>query len=246
MINTQVVQITEILQRSVQGRTNPFLCRGNDNRLYYVKGSGAGRKGLISEWLASCMAVAFGLPIADFRIVEVPEEMELLRLPDFADLGAGYAFGSVVRQNVVDLTFSSVQSVLPNLRRDIAVFDWWVRNDDRTLTAFGGNVNLLWDIVQRELVVIDYNLAFDADFDAENFLRGHVFAADWNGVFQDFLARPAYVERLKTALRQFEGACDKMPDEWLEIGPGLPSPFQPDDAKAMLQRVESDDFWNRT
>lgn len=245
MINGQVVQIAEILQRSVQGRTNPFLCRGDDGRLYYVKGRGAGRRGLIAEWLGSSLALAFGLPIAEFRIVEIPEAMEWLALPDFGDLGAGLAFGSVVRENVVDLTYHYVTRIDPATKRDIAVFDWWVHNEDRTLTEFGGNVNLLWDIVQRELIVIDYNLAFDNTFSEHQFLTGHVFASDWNDVFQDFLARPVYVERMRRALQCFEDACDKMPDTWLEVGPGVPSPFLPANARQVLDRIDSPDFWNK-
>ncbi len=172
--------------------------------------------------------------------------MSLLKLPDFAELGTGHAFGSVLRENVVELTLSNVESVGEQVRRDVAVFDWWVRNEDRVLTNFGGNVNLLWDIDQRELVVIDYNLAFDDTFDSTNFLQGHVFAKDWNDVFQDFLARPAYETKMRQALEAFDDACDKMPDEWLEIGPGVPSTFLPDDARRVLDRIEQDDFWNKT
>ncbi|NPT38550.1 HipA family kinase [Paraburkholderia xenovorans] len=245
MINGEVVQIQEVLQRAKQGRTLPFHCRGADGRLYYVKGHDAGRRSLVAEWLASSMAAAFGLPVAEFRIVEVPEAMQYLGIPDFADLGTGFAFGSVAQENVMDLTFPNVPKVPALLRRDVAVFDWWVRNEDRTLTELGGNVNLLWDIVQRELVVIDYNLAFDDTFNEAQFRAGHVFAADWNDVYQDFLARPAYELRMQQALHRFDDACDKMPDEWLELGPGVPALFTPDDARLILERVALADFWNR-
>ncbi len=245
MINGEVVQITEIIKRSVDGRTLPFQCRGSDDRVYFVKGRYAGRKSLIAEWLASSMAVAFGLPLAEFRIVEIPEELSYLALPDFADLGVGYAFGSVAVDNVVGLPFSVVEQVPPQLRRDVAVFDWWVRNDDRTLTSFGGNVNLLWDVVQQNLTVIDYNLAFDDTFDPVQFLAGHVFSRDWNDVYQDFLARPAYVERMKAAVQCFEEACDKMPDDWLEAAPGVPALLSPEAVKQVLDRVDSPDFWDK-
>ncbi|MFP3709839.1 HipA family kinase [Paraburkholderia sp. SIMBA_009] len=246
MINGEVVQIVEIQARSVQGRTLPFRCRGADGRLYYVKGRDAGRQSLIAEWLASSLALAFGLPVAEFRIVEIPEEMEWLGLPDFQDLGVGYAFGSVIADSVIDLPFGFVDRVPDQLRRDVAVFDWWVKNDDRTLTSLGGNVNLLWHVVQQELIVIDYNLAFDDTFDPRQFLAGHVFAADWNSVYQDFIARPAYETRMRTALRRFEEACDKMPDDWLEVAPGVPARLTPDKVKHVLDRVDLADFWNKT
>jgi hypothetical protein len=245
MINGEVVQIVEVLQRAKQGRTLPFHCRGADGRLYYVKGHDAGGRSLIAEWLASNMAGAFGLPIAEFRIVEIPEALKYLGIPEFADLGVGFAFGSLAHENVMDLTFSDVSKVPAAVRQDIAVFDWWVRNEDRTLTELGGNVNLLWDIVEQGLIVIDYNLAFDETFDESQFLAGHVFATDWNDVYQDFLARPVYELRMHQALRRFDEACDKMPDEWLEVGPGVPTLFKPEDARQILERVTLADFWNR-
>ncbi|MBB3005058.1 hypothetical protein FHX57_007446 [Paraburkholderia tropica] len=107
-------------------------------------------------------------------------------------------------------------------------------------------MNLLWHVVQQELIVIDYNLAFDDTFDPRQFLAGHVFAADWNSVYQDFIARPAYETRMRTALRRFEEACDKMPDDWLEVAPGVPARLTPDKVKHVLDRVDLADFWNKT
>lgn len=244
MINERVIQITEVLNRSVQGRTLPFRCRGEDGRLYYVKGRGAGRRSLISEWLACNMAKEFGLPVAEFRVVEVPDALEQLALPEFEDLGVGYAFGSVISENVIDLPFDFIGRVPSQLRKDIAVFDWWVKNGDRNLTASGGNVNLLWQVVQQELVVIDYNLSFDDTFDASDFLASHVFASDWNDVYQDYIARPDYVLRMKRALLHFDRACDQMPEDWLEAAPGVPALITPHQVKTVLEGVDVDNFWN--
>ncbi|RQU99442.1 hypothetical protein DF039_37970 [Burkholderia cenocepacia] len=107
-------------------------------------------------------------------------------------------------------------------------------------------MNLLWHVVQQELIVIDYNLAFDDTFDAKQFLSGHVFAADWNAVYQDFIARPAYELRMREALRRFDEACDKMPDDWLEAAPGVPALLTPDEVQLVLERVDFDDFWNKS
>ena len=244
MINDQVVQITEVLNRSVQGRTLPFRCRGADGRQYYVKGRGAGRRSLIAEWLACNMAKEFGLPVAEFRVVEVPEALAQLGLPEFDELGVGYAFGSLISEHVIDLPFSYIDRVPAMLRRDIAVFDWWVKNGDRNLTANGGNVNLLWQVVQQELVVIDYNLAFDDTFDASDFLATHVFAQDWNDVYQDYIARPEYMQRMKGALLQFDRAYDQMPEDWLEAAPGVPALISPQQVKAVLESVDLEIFWN--
>lgn len=42
------VVIEEVLGRSTQGVTEPFICRGDDGETYYVKGYGAGRRSLIA------------------------------------------------------------------------------------------------------------------------------------------------------------------------------------------------------
>lgn len=43
--------IVEILERSEQGRTRSFLCRCDDDQLYFVKGRDAGHRSLLCEWL---------------------------------------------------------------------------------------------------------------------------------------------------------------------------------------------------
>ena len=61
------VNIVEIIRRSTQGITRPFLCRGDDNWLYYVKGHGAGRAGqadLLQLFLRAIGVVAAGADVA--------------------------------------------------------------------------------------------------------------------------------------------------------------------------------------
>ena len=43
------VRIVEVIGRSVQGITRPFICRGDDGQQYFVKGNGAGRRAFIAE-----------------------------------------------------------------------------------------------------------------------------------------------------------------------------------------------------
>ena len=61
------VNIVETISRSIQGITRPFVCRGDDGWLYYVKGHGAGRQALIAEWIAGNLGKRLGLPIPDFK-----------------------------------------------------------------------------------------------------------------------------------------------------------------------------------
>jgi hypothetical protein len=54
------------------------------------------------------------------------------------------------------------------------MFDWRIKNGDRTQTDVGGNPNLFWDVDNDSLLVLDHNQAFDPDFAPrclKNFIR---------------------------------------------------------------------------
>ena len=70
-----MIQITQIIRRSEQGITAPFLCKASNGRFYWVKGKDTGKLGLCSEWIAGKIGKAFGLPIPDFKLVEVCDEL---------------------------------------------------------------------------------------------------------------------------------------------------------------------------
>ena len=138
--------IEQIRNRAEQGVTRPFLCRADDEHWYYVKGHGAGLRSLLCEWIAGRLAQAFGLPIAHFERVEVPQALIQTALrPDLWELGSGSAFGSRRHDFAQELTVSHLDLIDHAVQQDILVFDWWVHNQDRTLTEKGGNPNLLWD-----------------------------------------------------------------------------------------------------
>lgn len=44
--------IIEIIKPAVQGLSTPFLCRGDDDLLYFVKARNSGRASQWAEWLA--------------------------------------------------------------------------------------------------------------------------------------------------------------------------------------------------
>lgn len=238
------IQIVEILDRSTQGVTRPFICRGEDDCTYFVKGRGAGRRSLIAEYVCGKLAVTFGLPVADFEIVEVaPELIQWGGIEDAKDLGAGLAFGSRALPHVLEFSCALLPAVDVQLRKDILMFDWWVRNGDRSLTEKGGNPNLLWDQDAGKLAVIDHNQAFDPDFYPLRFSQTHVFHQDLPSVFDDMVERMAYQARLAVAFAEFDRACDTVPPEWWWVDHGVPTNFDRDSARATLGRYMSNDFW---
>jgi hypothetical protein len=236
MINEHVVQIEEILGRARQGRTQPFICRATDGRLYYVKGRHAGRRGQIVEWIGSCLAARFGLPVAQSVVVEIDPSLVAIAPLEYREIGSGLAFGSLACDDVVEIALANLGQIPDTTKADVLVFDWWVMNSDRILTEFGGNPNLLWNTLKGEVVVIDHNLALDGDFDAKEFLASHIFRAEWSSVTEDWVVRAQYEDRLKTCYSYLEEILDKMPDEWYWVDDGVRAPFSKADAEVILSR----------
>lgn len=238
--------IVEVLHRSTQGRTQPYVCRGDDGQVYFVKGRSATRRGLVAEWLCAEMAAQLALPIAPYAIGVVPEELIEADLTGWLrDLGPGPVFASQ-RIQAVELTDVHRPEVATALRRDVAAFDWWIQNGDRCLTASGGNPNLLWNPADDgALVVIDHNLAFDPAFSARTFAELHVFADEIPHLFSDFIARQTYVERFQAALLAWDAACAKLPTQWAFVDDErtIPVDFAAADFRALLDRASSASFW---
>lgn len=65
-------EVIEVIRRSEQGITRPFICRCDDEQIYFVKGRGSGRESQVYEWLAGNLGLQLGLPLATFDIVVTP------------------------------------------------------------------------------------------------------------------------------------------------------------------------------
>ena len=239
------VIIEEIQSRAKQGVTEPFICQGDDGAVYFVKGIGAGRRSQICEWVSAQLATAFGLPIADYVLAEVPAELiEIQVRADIGQLGAGIVFASRQIPHADELTVTTRELVPPDVAKDVLVFDWWLHNEDRHLTELGGNPNLLWDVGAAELAVIDHNQAFDRGFDAARFLESHVFADYWNQVFSDHVERRRYGERLAIVLSGLEDIRATIPDSWWHVDEGVPADITWGEIASCLGRCRREDFWN--
>jgi hypothetical protein len=204
------LEIVEILRPAEQGRTEPFLCRAEDEKLYYVKGKKAGARGQFCEWVVAHLAEAFGLPVPPFRQVRVSQELLDESPVEHQVLGPGVAFASLARTQAQWFENSFVSEVPVDLRRAVLAFDWWVKNSDR----IHDNPNLLWSPGSKELVVIDHAFAFDDDFWPTVFLQYHVFREDWEAISSDATLQEEYNSRMQDALSTWATACENAPDEW--------------------------------
>ncbi|MEW6764813.1 MAG: HipA family kinase [Pseudomonadota bacterium] len=240
------IEIVEIMGRSDQGMTRPFICRGEDGFVYFVKGRGATRHSQICEWVAGQLALRFGLPVAPFELAHVPEELLSIAMRDDLDeLGAGLAFGSR-RLQVEELSVSLREHVPVDVRRDVLAFDWWVRNGDRSLSGAGGNPNLFWDVVADKLVVIDHNQAFDPACSAAEFVDVHAFWGQARELFEDWVVQQDYMARFERAMTDWDAICNTVPPEWrfLDVEQTVPTDFDFDAVKKMLMRCRDDAFWS--
>jgi len=240
------LQIIEILGRSNQGVTRPFICRADNNEIYFVKGRGAGRRSLLCEWIASCMAQRFGLPVAPFEVVEVPQDLiDVATQEDIGDLGAGPAFGSK-RMQITELTVSNVLEISLLKQIDVLAFDWWIRNGDRNLSNQGGNPNLFWDVLNGELVVLDHNQAFDDDFSIEHFVELHVFRNACEAITRDLVTQAQLESRFDQILVDFDSICDTCPPEWwfVDVEQTIPVNFDRRQIRAALEARRGNEFWS--
>ena len=233
--------IVEIIKQADQGLSSPFLCRGDDGELYFVKGRASGRASLWAEWLAGHVGRAFGLPIPRFCIAEVPAALIRECSPELRPLGSGPAFASNKVDDVQWLELAGAPAISPALQRDVMVFDWWLHNVDRT----HGNTNLLWRSNNKALVVIDHNQAFDPGFKPADFWTHHLFAAQREAVFNDLAEQARYATRMMTALSVWDEACDNVPSEWWweNDEQDVPARFDPVAARSLAARCATPDFW---
>ena len=163
-------QIIQIIRRTDQGATRPFVCRAADGYVYYVKGHSASTGERIREWMGTHLAQAFGLPVPPMRLLEVPTTLlKSLDNTTAHDLGKGYAVGSRQVQAVSELRHDEIPLIPTATQQAILLFDYWVKNEDRTLSDLGGNPNLLLNKATSELYAIDYNLILPTAFDAASF-----------------------------------------------------------------------------
>lgn len=232
-----MVVIEEIFGPAAQGTSRPFHCRGTDGNQYCVKGLPRSSQG--AEWIAANVGQAFGLPIPDFKIVDIPSELLEEAPAGWDTLGSGPAFASCWQERVSWFEVANVADIDIALQQDILVFDWWIKNPDRTPY----NTNLLWTAANKKLIVIDHNIAFDKTLALEGFIADHLFKDQWNQI--DLLQRESYKDRFAKGFAALVDACANIPEEWAwqDSAQTVPSNFDLAYIQETIARWTSDSFW---
>jgi hypothetical protein len=242
--------IIEVLRRSDQGVTRPFLCRADNGQLYYVKGRDAGPRSLAREWVAGNLAREFQLPVPPFVIANIPKILvrESSR-PDIDDLGSGLVFASAALETPREVTWTEAAACPDWLKERVLLFDWWVKNEDRCLNEECGNPNLLVTGGGEGLQtwVFDFNLAFDPTFCSVEFWKYHIFSEmvpAWSGEFRDNI-----LPELRNGAARVAALFKMLPPEWayLEGADGAVLALDEEEVRAALNRPFDDPqgFWNR-
>lgn len=252
------ITITNVLGRSEQGMTRPFICEGDNWGIYYVKGAYAGKSSLCCEWVANRLAnlvlpnAPLGTPM--FEMAEVhPGLFRGSARNDIRDLGEGPVFASWWIDDGQELSWSAAQGWPERTMALLLLLDLWIQNEDRILSEHGGNPNLLvkrvpalpdddpegalWeDEPRREMLwAYDFNLAFDPDFNRERFFGAHVFGRmlrKWpEGI------REEMEPLMKAALAEVPTIFEEIPLDWLYVDGDENLPPQLDQ-KSVISRLE--------
>lgn len=221
---SELLAVTEIVRRLEQGVTRPFLVRAEDDLLYVAKGRDTTQRGLIAEWICAHLARALELNIPEFTLLDVPQELVGAFGVEGSALGAGLVFGSRMEASVQEFAVTHLGQTTAEERKKVLAFDWWVENGDRSLSPHGGNPNLLWRASEKRLLVIDHNLAFDPEFQEQDFFATHVFRENADALFHDLVCKAEASASLSAALESFDEAVAGLPIawNWLDLAQTLP------------------------
>lgn len=239
-----MINIIEIQQKMMQGKTEPWLCLADDNNKYVVKRASALFDGCIYEWLAASLGQRLGLPIPDFALVEIDESLIEFDADLLLGLGAGTAFGSHFKNNLQEVNVELIRRSDLQILKDLFMFDYWIQNGDRTLTTNGGNPNLYYNLASDSLVVFDHNLAFDMEFNVEDHKMLHVASDLFKGqtdLFELDINRDYYTDKFHTALTDLHEIIAAIPEEWLQKLPNAVGEIER--IKVVLTAFKHDDFW---
>ncbi|WP_375320654.1 HipA family kinase [Aliivibrio logei] len=234
-----MVYIEKIIRKMKQGQTGPYLCVGDDRLQYIVKGPNTTYKGLIHEWVCGKLGKLLGITIPDFDIAYV--DGSLVEFSSY-ELTEGDWFASKYEENIQDVPFQRLRELDSEKLKLLFVFDYWIKNADRNLTASGGNPNLFICSDLFSFIVLDHNLAFDEEHDLLfNDLKGlHVGATAWFAEQMSLFDREYYEKCLEVAFNELDSILESVPQEWVD-NCGDDSIL--DDIRVILSRFKEAEFW---
>lgn len=218
MSNDRQLEVTEVIRIMEAGSTEPVLCKCDDNALYVIKTTASvPRKQLIHELVASSLARCIGLPIPEFAVVYISEELIDYLPPDIkGKLSSGYAFASLFIPDSTPISFTDAHKAIDLLKQKmIYLFDRVTNNSDRSLSEIDGNVNIIYDVKKQNYYLIDHNLAFDASCTLEQF-EYHVYSPRHRTWSYDMIDVIWIEDIIKTLNDNCNELLLSLPSEWVD------------------------------
>tara|TARA_B100000700_G_scaffold70633_1_gene78327 strand:+ start:507 stop:1214 length:708 start_codon:yes stop_codon:yes gene_type:complete len=233
-----MIEITDILRPIEQGATNPFLCLADDGKSYVVKGQATTNRQLIAEFISAHLARLFGLPVPQFETAYI--DHLLLRYNDAASnsLGEGVAFASEFIEGLQPITYQLLTNQGKSLASELFIFDLWVRNEDRTLSAIGGNPNLFYQPAETKFWALDHNLAFDMNFKLDEFKSSHLGSDAWIEQ-RNLLSKDYFQSKANSCIDKIDQIFKEVPKDW------EPSDDYFSQIRLILDQIFEDSFWRQ-
>ena len=235
-----MLEVDELTRRSHQGKTNPWHCRLSDGNSYYIKGQEALHEGLIKELVCAELGRSLGLPVPRSAIAYLDPLLLKYNEEAKSDFGGGdcYVFASREIANLVELKYPDLASINAELAKRLFLFDYLIKNEDRSLTEKSGNPNLFLNPKTNDFVVLDHNLAFDLAYNFEKNKKLHAFSSFWYSNQLDLHFKNEMMDKLPIAIDDLAQYAKNIPSEWLERCPDLL-----DTIFTTLNLYKEDQFW---
>lgn len=147
-------------------------------------------------------------------------------------------FASRQVEEFQEIKYSEIGNVSEVKAKLLFFFDYLIQNEDRTLGALGGNPNLLFNSLTKEIAVIDHNLGFDINFDFESYKEHHIFSSLWYCPQRDLHLIPELRAKLPNIIQKLRDYVDDIPEDWLENQPELI-----EEIFNRLELYKNDEFW---
>ncbi|WP_405397846.1 HipA family kinase [Maribacter sp. Asnod2-G09] len=218
-LDIRTVDVVQYLQPLREGGSMPAIVKADDDFLYVLKfrGSGQGKKSLISEFIGGELARAIGLKVPElvfmnledsFRQTEPDEEIQdLLKFSVGLNLGLHFLSGAITFDPLISTADAMTAS-------KVVVLDSLISNIDRTAK----NANLLY--WHNELWVIDNGASFYFHHNWETweshltrtfpFIKDHVLIHQATALPE----AAAEIQKLIT-LEKITEIVTKIPEDWL-------------------------------
>ena len=208
-----VLESVKPIEQQYRTGEEPVLVMCSDLNAYvckYMRSSSAAYK-LACEFIGSKMAKAWQIETPEIALVKIKQEHWAGKFMQHS-LSAP-ALGSKKADNIIDVTPSTFDKVAPTMSTlrqllKIALFDFWIANEDRN----SNNANLLYDIVRKKLISIDYGCILNtATFDYQITQLTSTDTILWSDLFQHLIKdREIYtIESIIDELKSVYYACIK-------------------------------------